>query len=580
MSFASLFNEPVTPKKAGAATGFGSLFDTTSTDAQLAEKKKIAKLTAEASAAKEASDKANSVSGIFKQTLSNIWESTKTYVADSAKQAFSFEKSLLTNPVATYKKAVGGFSDAIIEHASQGFDNGVAGMSGLFEDYKKGTGSTAGDVANLARILSGTAGVLFSPISGTISGAQKVPVLRQIADVINAPATVLDIGARYSTGAVFDAIPEQYLSPASKEILKQPIGDLASLAAQIVIGSKVMGKIADVAERGGRVTPAEATRIVDEVKKENDAVFKDDGLSDNPSTHDPVAASTLTPAERHAQYAKSQGYEPYVPADQLPVIEAGKKTSVKSDLPVIKANAPTVPKVKGDLEYIPVPNEPGLPPQEPITIVRKPAVSRETPKNTPNNKDIVIDEKPKVPGTEENKIAGLAKSVEADAIANDLASSFGQLPEYRRMDMKEQSQRALDLIKRDPEQALEVALGNRIPDDPGLLSESVYTAMRVLARDAGDVAMLRRLAVESHIVSDATALGQRIKALDSGITNDPVSIIQDVKAARQRTVEKKAKDTVVKAKEKIVDEIKTEIKKSASKRQAWEEFIQEIQCTY
>lgn len=177
----------------------------------------------------------------------------------------------------------------------------------------------------------------------------------------------------------------------------------------------------------------------------------------------------------------------------------------------------------------------------------------------------------------QDNVRGLAKSVDRDAIASGLKSGLGNLPEYRHMDMNEQAKMAGDLIKRDPELAMKVALGEVPSPVHGLHSESVYTAIRIAARDAGDVEVLRQLATQSSIVSDATTLGQRIKALDSGQETDPVSIIQDVKAAREKSVgtKKIAKETKI-----IADDIKNSIKKSSSGRVSWEEFVKEIQCAY
>lgn len=178
---------------------------------------------------------------------------------------------------------------------------------------------------------------------------------------------------------------------------------------------------------------------------------------------------------------------------------------------------------------------------------------------------------------QKDSIRGLAKSVDKDAIASGLKSGLGNLPEYRHMDMNEQAKMAADLIKRDPELAMKVALGEVPSPVHGLHSESVYTAIRIAAREAGDVEVMRQLATQSSVVSDATTLGQRIKALDSGQESDPVSIMQDVKAAREKNLgtKKIAKETKT-----IANDIKESIKKSSSGRVSWEEFVKEIQCAY
>lgn len=131
-----------------------------------------------------------------------------------------------------------------------------------------------------------------------------------------------------------------------------------------------------------------------------------------------------------------------------------------------------------------------------------------------------------VEGTGETVERGLSLSIEEQAIEAELTDSFGQLPEYQRVDMKEQSRRANQFLTEQPEKAKRVALGLE-PAPAGLYAESVNTALRVKAAAEGDVKTLKELALSPESNRIATILGQRIKMLDTGIA-DPVRAVKKV----------------------------------------------------
>lgn len=638
----------------------------------------MADLSTQAAQAEQQSQESNSLSGMFKNAVSSAFSTVKDYVTGSVSQAKDVGAKLAADPFGTVERGYLSIGQHSIDAASASFGEGKDAMTNMLTDYKNGTGSTAGDVANLAKLTSSVAGVLFSPISGTFATAEKIPVLKQIADAINIPFTVTGVAASYGTGKIFDIIPKEYLSQESKDVLKKPVQDLASLAAQVVIGGKIMAKVGDLVKSGRPVTEAEAHRIVAEVQTENAPVF-------TPENNAPHAfqPTKLT----HEEYARSQGYEPYVAPDELPTIQAGKGSKAPAENPDIQigeplsqdelmrargfekytpdAELPTIQASgRGKTTYKPEPLEQpkkdaavadsytiepikdSVPPEKSAATLYKDlpkelkgkALDQEdftkkilpklenlpipkegqtlifrtgdgewtdTDLKTALNRGVNETTQVKIVPTEDLKTtgnpakdargerllqptaaeapketSGLAKSVNKDAIKAGLDTGLGSLPEYSRMDMKEQAKMAGDLIAKDPGQAMRVALGDEPSPTSHLLPESVYTALRITARDAGDIETLRRLALESKIVNNATAMGQRIKALDSGQLVDPVTIIQDVKESRAKNIESKSKGTTAKTKKAIVDDIKTELKKTASKRPGWEEFIKEVQCDY
>jgi hypothetical protein len=604
MGFLDLVKAPGTSPKstAGPKPKTGSAFlDSVTLPTDTKGSEEIAMRRQQAAEAEQAYQDTTGFGNLFKNSVKFAYGKAKDYVVDSAKQAFDFEKNIVTHPIKTYRDVVGGFSDAIINAAQRGGTEGVDSVEQMLADHQNGTGSTAGDVANLARLTSGIAQVLFSPITGTFEGAKKIPLLKQGADAIGVPFTLADMGAAYGTGKVFDVIPDSYLSPEAKQTLKAPITELTTLAAEIFIGGKVMGKVADHIAQGRAVTQPEAQKIVDEVRTEYKDVYMEnerpgpewyqlDRFNEQPAQ---AQRASNVPYEDTPEYARSQGYEGYLSPEEMPVIEYGKPAASK--LPTIKAEAPKGRSVPGDLVYEPLPgpdaarirtqvindikaDRPNLvAPDESLTLyTAKPEATAtvkegaklfdDKAKITEEDGKVVVEvkvdparlgyegdgtftAKTEVPvGTGEAKRSGLGESVERDAVAEDLAKQFSDVPMYQRMDMKLQADMALQLMKENMPLARDVAMGRAPSPNPELLPESVFTALRKQAREAGDVNTLRELATQSRLTSTATAYGQHIKALDSGQLVDPVSIIQDIKEARTNAYTRKKKGSVAKEK--------------------------------
>lgn len=180
-----------------------------------------------------------------------------------------------------------------------------------------------------------------------------------------------------------------------------------------------------------------------------------------------------------------------------------------------------------------------------------------------------------VQGTGETKVRGLAENVEAKAIENTLADNFGDLPEYQQLSMADQAERARNLIAEDYEAAKAVAMGTKAPPR-GVLPESVYVAVEKVATAEGDVDLLRQLATESKLTTAATTMGQRIRTLGERDKASPVAAIQEVQAAREAAIAKRA--DLAAAKRTTVKEIKTAMRSGASTKQDWASFISSITC--
>lgn len=177
-------------------------------------------------------------------------------------------------------------------------------------------------------------------------------------------------------------------------------------------------------------------------------------------------------------------------------------------------------------------------------------------------------------GEGQTKVVGLSKGVEAKAIEKGLTKSLGDLPEYKTVNMKDQANKAADLLKNNPQEAIDIALGRKAPPAE-LLPESVFVAVENQALKTGDLALIKQLA-KSQLTTEATAMGQRIRTLGERNPDSPVSMIRDVTESRQKAIEKRLGKTVTEATQKITTDIKKKIK--TPDKYDWGNFIKSIEC--
>lgn len=181
-----------------------------------------------------------------------------------------------------------------------------------------------------------------------------------------------------------------------------------------------------------------------------------------------------------------------------------------------------------------------------------------------------------VAGTGELKPRGLSEGIEAKAIENRLTDTFGELPTYQTVNLKDQARLVAELIRDDPDTARSIALGAKAAPH-GLIPEMVLKGVEDKAIAEGDVETLRDLATRSVLTHEATTMGQRIRALGERDQASPVAAIQAIQEAREAALKAKGLG-LVKETSRIVNDIKREVRRSASKRQTWEQFIDAITC--
>lgn len=188
-----------------------------------------------------------------------------------------------------------------------------------------------------------------------------------------------------------------------------------------------------------------------------------------------------------------------------------------------------------------------------------------------------------IQGTGDKAVRGLALSVENMAVEKGLLDRMSDLPEYKTVNMKDQAEKAQEIISKNPEKARKIAMGEERPPE-GVLPEAVFVAVEKAAIEAGDVETLTQLARNSGLTAEATTMGQRLRTLAERDPESPVGAFESVIRAREQALEKRlaarknGPKTVKAAKEKIVKEIKESIQKKSATKQDWGSFIDSLEC--
>lgn len=180
-----------------------------------------------------------------------------------------------------------------------------------------------------------------------------------------------------------------------------------------------------------------------------------------------------------------------------------------------------------------------------------------------------------VEGSGEKRPLGVSSKIEAEAIADELSESFGELPSYNRMSKVEQGELALDLLNKDAQRAYDVAMGLRNAPK-GLHPEAVLMAVKRRAREIGDWRTLKELATKSTLAEEAKTMGQRIGLYHDVDNGDPVNAIKSIQKVREAFYKKKGE--FEKAIQSVVKNLKEAIRDQAPTKNEWAEMIDKWEC--
>lgn len=425
-----------------------------------------------------------------------------------------------THPVQSFKNLVSNTGKAI-DTAVQGLiSNAVQFKSDVLSNTNR---TEAEKVASTLNLLHSMANLIFLPVSETYSIASQLPVIKPAADAIGVVFSAAGKVVSFSADKLLDALP---LRAADREALRAPIENVASLAGQITLGGFIYEKLTSTMEAKGTITP-------EDIK------------------------ATVKEAEQHVEDIKAlpaPKESPKLNAAEQPLLEAPKRQS-KAVKGITAASKPGNTPTEGDLGA-------GTEPKSPSEEIVQP-------------KTRVTSLKP-IEGTGETKIRGLSEGVEAKAIQNKLTDSFGDLPDYKTVNIKEQAQKASDLISKDYETARAIAIGEKSAPK-GVVPEAVYIAVENRAIAEGDIQTLKDLA-NSKLATEATTMGQRIRTLAERDPESPSIKIKEIQEAREKAVSQRAKKSVIEAKEDVVKQVKEHIKKASARPRDWKSFVESITC--
>jgi len=154
------------------------------------------------------------------------------------------------------------------------------------------------------------------------------------------------------------------------------------------------------------------------------------------------------------------------------------------------------------------------------------------------------------------------------AVERKLIEALPELPTHVEMNVSKETAKAIDFIKSNPEEALRISQGEE--GNSSVRPEAVYTAMEEKAVREGDAETLLKLS-QSKLPTEA---GQRLKLLDSKDPNSPVKIMRDIRETREAIGERRAKTT----KTKVVNEIKSTMRRTRSSLMTWDQVVNKIIC--
>lgn len=254
------------------------------------------------------------------------------------------------------------------------------------------------------------------------------------------------------------------------------------------------------------------------------------------------------PNNLHKNYVKS--YE----TTNLPAVNKGKKLRANSEGGDGSSKKVRVNKQTGKTE-------------KKLTLPKKQKITYK-----PIEKPVDLRKKIKVERTIAEQ--STPKRIQKDAIEKGLIDAYKDIPEYDKINLKEQAAGVSKLINNDYEAAKRIALGQEMPKN-GLLPESVLIGVKNQALKDGDIDLLIQLATdENGVAKGTTLLGQRIKALDEGMEDDAFRNIRKVVENRKNNISKKSEKTAKKVREKAAKILK----ENKPNKYDWQNLVKEITC--
>lgn len=183
-----------------------------------------------------------------------------------------------------------------------------------------------------------------------------------------------------------------------------------------------------------------------------------------------------------------------------------------------------------------------------------------------------VAEKPQGDG-----VSKIGKSLSQKAIDKGLTDTFGDSATYDKITIADQSKKMAEMLK-DPERINRIISGEeRLPDD--IRGGSFIKSVEDNALANGDAETLAKLA-SSSITSETSRHAQELRTLAERDPDSVTAKLSAIKNARIVAAEKRLpkNQTLNDAVKSETESIKSEIKKSVPRKEAWSRFLDEIVC--
>lgn len=448
--------------------------------------------------------------------------------------------------------------------------------------FNRDQSSPASNLAASAKVLSGGANVLFSPVTALFEGANQIPILGTVSKLVSLPFQVSGEAATASSNAIIDKLP---ISQKAKDQLKPAIGDISALAAQIVVGGGVTEAAWDTLK--GKYGETDATTIVRKAqevaaqqgpKVESNTITELPKAETPPSIEKPVEAAPKEniitayhggiegeqPAKLHTDFFMTTSKEEAANYAKRKYGEEGMVTQVKVDKNALTGPDDALVHKNGSEAYL---NKDGV-------YRVKPAAEPTIKEVKPEQPTIKSETTPDVQSTTTAQ-SKIGKSIEAKAIEAGLTKGFDGVAGYDKLTIKDQADRAAKLMT-NMDDARAVLRGEK-PLPEGLRGTALITAMEEHLKANPDPALAEELANSPH-VSATSAAAQELRlaaerepdSATAKLAEMKKNLVEKAGGEKQVTAKKSAaiKDTL--AKEKSVLLPKEEVN--------WDNFLEKIKC--
>lgn len=489
------------------------------------------------------------------------------------KQAQAQEQPKSLNPIKIAQNGAKAVEDAFAGSLNDAGSK-IAAATSIIKDHP---------LVGAGEITLAALGPIFTAATAPLTYATAVPGLGQVADKVNEVFAALGSGAgAHVAAAIVDDNP--FLSQETKDTIRPLVHDSAALVAQLVAGRLGGEGVAALGDKTRAILGAVGKDVQASapVPRPPTRAVAGDAFVEQTIDHHVQSSEMILGNLDKGEIEKLGGMPALLDRTKTNIADGLVAEGLKDEGEAVRA-VPITPaetldtfkaKATAAAEGKPAPAE-----SAPAGFV--PIVAEDAP-NQPNGaflKGVQAPKEPVAAATSDNRAPSrLSQNIATNAVERKLTDSFGDLPEYDKLDFADQAARATDLVASDPARAQRIALGHE-PAPGDLLPGAVLAAVEDKAVRAGDVNTVLRLAEESSLSVEASKAGQTIAILGQRDQFSPVKILEDVKKTRVEDFEKKTGTSIAKAKAGAVKEAKDAMKSAAkSSRPSWEEFVSSLTC--